>query len=186
MARKIAAHRAVAPPAAKPSAPATKLTKVAAGTAIAIVLAVIASNGSYAFLTASHTIPLVPATGSTSATITAGTANLLLSGATITAPNLYPGEVRPVNVSVSTSGTVPLTLGVSSISGTTSTTFTATVAPGPCANNLPAVTSGTIGNTVTPTTPATLCVRIGLAAAAPANTVGANGTIVINLIGTQA
>jgi hypothetical protein len=184
MARTSAAHRA--PHAARNPVPALAwLGKATAATTAALLLAVAGTSGTYALLSANRPIPLVPATGETSATIAAGTANLIITGGTVTFPDLYPGEVRNTAVVVSTTGTVPLQLGVSSISGTAPTMFTASIADGPCASNSPAVTSGPLTSTVTAATSATLCVRLGLASAAPASAAGTTSTIVINLLGSQ-
>lgn len=184
MTRSNAAHRADGRHRRK-RRPPTALAQAAAALALALVLAVLATNGTYALLSARSRVALVPATGSATATIVAGTANLTIGSPTTPATNLYPGETRAANIAVSTTGSVGLKLSVVSISGIAADGFSATVAAGPCSAATVPVTSGILESTVTPTLPATLCMRFGLAATAPATMIGAPGNIVVTLSGSQ-
>lgn len=160
--------------------------KATATLVIAIALALTATSGTYALLNSSRPVTLLPADAATSVTITAGTANLIVNAGTFSTADLYPGEVRALDVTVLTSGSVDLALSVASILGTAADGFTATVAGGSCATAASAVTIGVLGVTATPTTPASLCVRFGLATNAPTTRIGSNTTLTVNLSGAQA
>jgi hypothetical protein len=174
-----------APHKTRPHIGVVRLISAAFITLVAVILALAGTGGTYAFLSSSRPILLVPTSGATSATITAGTANLAVAGPSLDAKNLYPGEIRSTNITVSTSGTVALGLSVSAITGTRLTSFVASVAGGSCASTAPPVTAGALRATVSPGAPVTLCVRIGLAPDAPATSTGTTGTIVIEISGTQ-
>lgn len=183
MSRSTAAHRAPVSPLA-PLFSSRSIIKAAALLTGAIVIALIATNGTYAFLSSSHAVPLTTASGAPAVTISAGNSALAISGSDISAMNLYPGESRASEFSVSASGSVSLALSVAS-TGTSATGFTATVAKGTCASNSPGVASGSLGVILSPASSATVCVRVGLSVDAPANAVSTQGRIVVGITGAQ-
>lgn len=154
--------------------------------AVAVVVAAMLANGTFAFLNASKPVPLVTS-GGTSATITAGTATLATSTPSISFVGLYPGESRQAEFTVTNTGTADLALSLVSITGFGSTGTTATLARGTCASGAPQIanTGGSLGVTAARTTTVTVCLRVSMPATAPATGISKSATLVVALSGVQ-
>jgi len=178
-----AAHRA--PSARSLLSPVTVL-KVMATLVVAITLALLATTGSYAYLTSSAPVKLLPGGNAGNVTITAGTASLAVTSAEVNLAALYPGVTRSGDVTVAATGTVGLALSISSTTGTSTTGYSITVAPGLCSANRAAVATGSIGVTVVPGTPTSLCVRVELSTSSPASAVNKSTPLTVVIAGAQA
>jgi hypothetical protein len=166
MHRRRAAHRAdVAPPRARFSL-RTALAALAT-TLLAVVIALVATSGTYAYLASSQTIALLPATGSTTATIKAGSSGLVTGGAAIALTGLYPGSpVQSADFTVASTGVSPQDLTFTTTGATVANGLTVQVAPGTCASGGTPITAGAVG-TVNPAATVALCLRVGMSIDTP-------------------
>ena len=163
------------------------------GLIAAIMLAVTAAGGSYAYL--SQSAPLAPVT------LTSGIAALTTTSLTLPTAKLFPGNKVSSSVVVSNTGQVPLALRVTGLTGPATPTalsgaleiglaVVAQSATCPAA----ATWTGTIATATTTALDSTvavggsnrLCVYATLPSTAPLNSQGATATFGILIDGTQA
>ena len=156
------------------------MLQATAAVGVGIVLAVVATNGTYAFLNASK-----PIAGAV--VVTAGSASLTPSAAAISLTKLYPGQTAQAEFTVTNTGSVPLALGLASITGFGATGTTATLAVGACVTGNPQVagTGGTLNTLVSTGTSATLCLRASMPSNAPASAINKSATLTVALTGVQ-
>jgi hypothetical protein len=185
MSRSTAAHRAQVAGTRSLVSPGTFL-RVLLTLVVAITLALIATNGTYAYLSSSAPVKLLPGSDATKVSITAGTSGLALGTPGVDLAAFYPGLTRSGDMTVTASGTVGLALSVTSITGTSSTGFGVTIAPGLCSANGTAVTTGSLGVTVAPGASASLCVRVALATSSPASAINTGTALAVVITGAQA
>ena len=185
MSRSRAAHRAQVAGTRSLLSFAT-FFRVLATLVVAIALALVATSGSYAFLSSSAPVKLLPGSDSTSVTLTAGTSGIAVSAPALDLTGFYPGLTRSADATVTASGSVSLALSVSSITGASATGFSVTIAPGLCAAKAPAVTTGSLGVTVAPGASTSICVTVGLATSAPASAINTSTTLSAVITGAQA
>jgi len=185
MSRSRAAHRAQVAGTRSLLSFAT-FFRVLATLVVAIALALVATSGSYAFLSSSAPVKLLPGSDSTSVRLTAGTTSIAVSTPTLELTGFYPGLTRSADATVTVSGAVSLALSVSSITGTSTTGFSVTIAPGLCSAKAPAITTGSLGVTVAPGASTSICVTVGLATSAPATAINTSATLTAVITGAQA
>ena len=95
----------------RPAGPVRRLTRATLAVAAGLVLALLATGGTYAYLSRSTT------TGG--ATVTAGTAGFTVAtGAAVSLTGLYPGSASYGSYTLTNTGDVPLALSVSSLTVT--------------------------------------------------------------------
>ena len=185
MSRSRAAHRAQVAGTRSLLSFAT-FFRVLATLVVAIALALVATSGSYAFLSSSAPVTLLPGNDATSVRLTAGTAGLTVSAPALDLTGFYPGLTRSADASVTASGAISLALSVSSITGTGTTGFSVTIAPGLCSAKAPAVTTGSLGVTIAPGASTAICVTVGLATSSPASAINTSATLGAVITGAQA
>ena len=179
MSRRTPAHRAQ-----KPRFSLLSLGLSALVLTTAIVFSISASGGTYAYLSASQ--PVVLFNGSTTATITAGTATLTVNSDTIGFANLYPGDSRSATITVGNTGVTALALSIAPITGpSTENGLTAAVAPGTCPGTSAGVPSGPLGVTLAPGASAPVCLAVGMSTTAPSAAQSLGTTVTVALTGTQ-
>ena len=164
-----------------------------AGLIAAIVLAVTAAGGSYAYL--SQAAPLSPVT------LSSGTAALTVTALTLPTAKLVPGTNVASSVIVSNTGQVPLALRVTGLTGpATPTALSGALAIGlavvaqtatcPAAATWTATiataTTTALNSTVAVGGSNKLCVYASLPSTAPLDSQGATATFAIAIDGTQA
>lgn len=160
--------------------------KTSAALVAAMIIALVAANGTFAYFRSQSSVALVPASSSTTATVTAGTASLSVSTPAAFAA-VYPGSLSRSSVVVTNTGNVTLALTIGSLVGPTTPTpfsqsLTVTVFPvsagNPCSGTAAAPAgswSGTfassstasLSTTVAAGATSTLCISLALATAAP-------------------
>jgi hypothetical protein len=160
--------------------------KAGAVLVVALVLSLSVVGGTYASLSAGQSIALVSSTGATSTTISAGSADLTVSGDAISLSGIYPGVTRTAELTVGNSGATSLALAVDSIAGPTAANgLTATVARGTCAAGAPAITSGSLGVTLAPAASSVVCLTVAMPTTAPATAQSVSSTITVSISGVQ-
>jgi hypothetical protein len=182
---RTAAHRADA----QPRRSVFSLWGIARATGallVALVLSLSAVGGTYASLSAAQPIALVSSTGATSTTITAGSADLTVSGETISLTGLYPGLTRTAQFTVSNTGVTALALTLDSISGPTAANgLTATLAAGTCAAPGAAVSAAPLGATVASAGSTAVCLTVAMPTTAPAGAQSQQTALVVSISGRQ-
>lgn len=182
---RTAAHRADAPER-RPVFSVLGLIKTGAVLAVALVLSLSVVGGTYASLSGSQSIALVSSNGATSTTISAGSADLTVSGDAISLSGIYPGVTRTAELTVGNSGATSLALTVDSVAGTTAANgLSATVARGTCATGAPAITSGSLGVTLAPAASTVVCFTVAMPTTAPASAQSLSSTITVSISGVQ-
>ena len=170
---------------------ATRMMQAALGAVLMTVLGILAGGGTYALWSA------VASTGS-QATLTAGTAELSLSGNAPSATGLYPGRTAYAVTTVRNTGTTPLRLSLTAGAASTDLgrALAVTAAPLPsgssCAAGLPggpgsvALGSATdLGITLAPGATTQLCLGVGLPTAAPVTAAGGTASVSFTVTGIQ-
>ena len=182
---RTAAHRADALP--RRSVPwLIGMLKTAAVLVVALVLSLTVVGGTYATLSSNQPIALISSTGATSATITAGSADLTVNADTIALTGLYPGITRSAQFTVGNTGSATLALSLDSVSGLTAANgLGVTVASGPCSAPGAPTTSGDLAVTVAPTVSAVLCLAVSMPTTAPASAQGAVTSVAVAISGRQ-
>jgi hypothetical protein len=185
MSRSTAAHRAqVVGTRSLVSFPT--FFRVLATLVVAIALALVATSGSYAFLSSSAPVKLLPGNDAVNVRLTAGTSSITISSPALDFTGFYPGLTRAGDATVTAAGAVNLSLSVASTTGTSASGFSVTVAPGLCSANAAAVASGPLGIIVAPGSTAAVCVRVGLATSSPATAVNTSTALSAVISGAQA
>lgn len=162
------------------------LVKAAAVLVVALVLSLSVVGGTYASLSSIQSIALVSANGATSTTISAGSADLTVSGDAISLTGIYPGIGRTAEFTVGNSGATSLALTVDSVAGTTAANgLTATVARGTCATGATAITSGPLGVTLAPAASTVVCLTVAMPTTAPATAQAVSSTVTVSVSGVQ-
>jgi hypothetical protein len=160
--------------------------KTSAALVVAIFLALFAANGTYAYLTSRPPLAVVPSSGATTATLSAGTASLTVSTPAAFAA-LYPGSISRQSVVVTNNGNITLSLTVGTLAGPSTPTpfsenMTVTVFPvsagNPCSGTAAAPagswggtfassSTASIATSVAAGNTATLCISLSLLSTAP-------------------
>lgn len=166
-----------------------------AGFAAAVVLALGATGGTYAYLNDSAT--------ATTGEITAGTGALAVAGSPVSLTGLYPTAVKYAAITVTNTGSTALQLRVDSLAGpTTATALSAslTVGVGVAASaaactsgattstwtgTFAAAPAGALGSTLAAGASATICVSTSMAANAATTTQSASTGYTLTLGGRQ-
>lgn len=168
------ADRAVA------AAPLRRLSKLSLMFVGAIIVGLIGTGGSYAFLTST-------ASAAPSATLTAGTATLAVTASeNVSLTNIYPGQTLRGQFTVSNTGDTSLVLSVTSITGTTTANgLVAGLDAGACSAASTQTTTGNIGATLAKGTSTLVCLTVSMPTNAPASAIGVTSSIVANITGTM-
>lgn len=164
-------------------------------TGTAVVLAMGAAGGTYAYLNDTATLG--------GGTVTAGSAALTVSGSPIALGGLYPTATRYAAVTVTNTGSVPLQLRVEALAGPAApTAFSSSLTIGVgiatsaanCTNGstpsvwtgtLAAAPSGGLGATLAAGASTTVCVATTMSAAAPAGAQSSSTGYTLTLGGRQ-
>ncbi|MFS0865863.1 hypothetical protein AB3M83_00830 [Microbacterium sp. 179-B 1A2 NHS] len=171
---------------------ATRMVQGALGAALVTVLGILGGGGTFALWNSS-------AAAGAQATITAGTAQLALTGQAPAATGLYPGRTVYAVTTVSNTGSVPLALSLTATGAATEftrallitaapTTSAADCTAGRVTDSRSAAvgTAADLGLSLAPGATRQLCLGVGLPADAPASTAGAATTaLAFTLSGTQ-
>ena len=171
---------------------AVRLVQGALGAALVSVLGILAGGGTYALW--SEAAPV-----GSDAVLTAGTAELAVSAATLAATELYPGRTVSAATTVRNTGTVPLSLSLTATGADTAFTraLRVSVAPTtaaadctagrvPVSGSAAVGTAADLGITLAPGASTMLCIGIGLPATAPAAAAGAASTpLTLSISGAQ-
>lgn len=171
---------------------AKRMVHGAVGAALVTVLGILAGGGTFALWNSA-------AAAGSQATLTAGTAQLSISGTAPTATGLYPGRTVYALTTVSNTGTVPLALSVTTAAASTDFTRALLVSADPNATAADCTagratdsrsaavgTSADLGLTLAPGATRQLCLGVGLPANAPATAAGAATTsLAFTVSGTQ-
>ena len=170
-----------------------KIGATIAGLIAAIVLAVTAAGGSYAYLSQAASIEPV--------TLSSGTAALTVTALTLPTTKLAPGNKVSSSVIVSNTGQVPLALRVTGLTGPATPTalsgaleiglaVVAQTATCPTVatwtGTIATATTTALNSTVAVGGSSKLCVYATLPSTAPLNSQGATATFGISIDGTQA
>jgi len=166
------------------------------GIAAALIIALGATGGTYAYLNDSTTI-------ASGGKVTAGTAALSVTGAPAAVTGLYPGATRYAAVTVTNTGNVALQLTADSLTRTSAAnTFASslTVGAGIAATaaactggtvtpswtgTFASATAGSLGATVAPGASVIVCVSTAMASSAPSSAQSLTAAYTLTLGGRQ-
>ena len=172
--------RRTASPLARMGAGAFGAIKATAILAIAVLIGLIGTAGTYAYVHAS-------ATATSGSTVSAGTAALTVGSQSLNWSSLTPEKSVTGTFTITNTGDVPLvlsaTIAATITPSATVNPFTIRVADSACpASGVP---SGTLGNTLAAGATTNACLVVTLPANAPANAQSASAAITATISGVQ-